>query len=184
MAQSSTSHTDNIPPGILLTSGLVHSFIQGIIVSQVGRYYEDYYHLDTTSMKTYVGSIVVISLYVCLRRRPSQSSRSSPQENSSVQTTYISYKAWVVILPSGGQNPAVAVTSPAAPTFLTPSVGIDESLDVSGPILERRSLRLVPYLPYQTVLESKRPTVLRTQQLNPSQRQQTTTAGSYGRSLY
>lgn len=70
MAQPPASNTDSIESGILLTSGLVHSFIQGIIVSQVGRYYEDYYHLDTLSMKTYVGSIVVISLYVCHRQYP------------------------------------------------------------------------------------------------------------------
>ena len=71
-----------------------------------------------------------------------------------------------------------------APTFLTLNPGIAESLDVSGSILERRSLRLVSYLPHQTVLESRRPVVLGTQRLNPSQRQQTTTAGSFGRSLY
>jgi len=64
MSSMSTSEENKYNPGILLTSCLLHSFIQGIIVSQAGRYYEDYYHLDTLSMKSYVGSIVTISLYV------------------------------------------------------------------------------------------------------------------------
>lgn len=68
MAPTSASGESKYNPGILLISGLLHSFIQGIIVSQAGRYYEDYYDLDTLSMKTYVGSIVVISLYVCRRQ--------------------------------------------------------------------------------------------------------------------
>jgi hypothetical protein len=68
MPPTSTSDENKLNPGILLTSGLLHCFIQGIIISQAGRYYEDYYHLDTLSMKTYVGSIVVISLYVCHRQ--------------------------------------------------------------------------------------------------------------------
>ena len=59
------------PAAILLTSGLLHSFIQGMIISQVGRYYEDYYHLDTLLMKLYVGSIVVVSLCVFHRRSSS-----------------------------------------------------------------------------------------------------------------
>ena len=101
-----------------------------------------------------------------------------------MQTTYISYKAWVVILLSGGQSPTVSVISMTGSRLLTPGVGVVENLDVSGSILERRSLFLVSYLPHQTVLESKRAVVLRTQRLSPSQRQQTTTAGSYGRSLY
>ena len=65
MPSASASEENKYNPGILLTSCLLHSFIQGIIVSQAGRYYEDYYHLDTISMKSYVGSIVAISLYVC-----------------------------------------------------------------------------------------------------------------------
>ena len=67
MPSTSASEENKYNPGILLTSCLLHSFIQGIIVSQAGRYYEDYYHLDALSMKSYVGSIVAISLYV---RRP------------------------------------------------------------------------------------------------------------------
>jgi len=67
MSSTPASEGSEYIPGILLTSCLLHSFIQGIIVSQAGRYYEDYYHLDTLSMKSYVGSIVAISLYV---RRP------------------------------------------------------------------------------------------------------------------
>lgn len=62
MPPTSTTEEDKYNPGILLTSSLLHSFIQGIIVSQVGRYYEGYYHLDTLSMKLYVASIVVVSL--------------------------------------------------------------------------------------------------------------------------
>ena len=61
----STGEENKYNPGILLTGCLLHSFIQGIIVSQAGRYYEDYFHLDTLSMKFYVGSIVAVSLYVC-----------------------------------------------------------------------------------------------------------------------
>lgn len=67
MPPTSTSDGIKHNPEILLTSGLLHSFIQGIIVSQVGRYYEDYYHFDTLPMKAYVGSIVVVSLCVCHR---------------------------------------------------------------------------------------------------------------------
>ena len=65
MPPTPTTEEDKYNPGvILLTSGLVHSFIQGIIVSQAGRYYENYYHLDTLTMKLYVGGIVFVSLYV------------------------------------------------------------------------------------------------------------------------
>ena len=76
MPPTSTSEENEYNPGILLTSGLLHSFIQGIIVSQVGRYYEEYYHLDTLSMKIYVGSIVVVSLYVCHPSKPRPGSLS------------------------------------------------------------------------------------------------------------
>lgn len=63
MSTAPTTEGDKYDPsGILLTSGLLHSFIQGIIISQVARYYECYYHLDTFSMKLYVASIVVVSL--------------------------------------------------------------------------------------------------------------------------
>ena len=64
MPQKSTPEEDKYTPGVLLTSGLLHSFIQGIITSQVGRYYENYYHLDAISVKLYVAAIVVVSLYV------------------------------------------------------------------------------------------------------------------------
>ncbi|KAF9649433.1 hypothetical protein BDM02DRAFT_3113852 [Thelephora ganbajun] len=85
MPPTSTTEENKYNPGILLASGLLHTFIQGIIVSQVGRYYEDYYHLDTLSMKIYVGSIVFVSF---------------------AQTIYISYKAWAVTLLRGGQSNA------------------------------------------------------------------------------
>ena len=80
MPPTSTSEENKYNPGILLTSGLLHSFIQGIIVSQVGRYYEDYYHLDTLSMKTYVGSIVVISLYVRHRQHQARHPETHPKK--------------------------------------------------------------------------------------------------------
>jgi len=80
MSPTPTSDEDEYGPGILLTSGLIHSFIQGIIVSQAGRYYEDYYHLDTLSMKTYVGSIVVISLYVCYRQHQVRHLKPHPEK--------------------------------------------------------------------------------------------------------
>ena len=112
----STSEENKYNPGILLTSCLLHSFVQGIIVSQAGRYYEDYFHLDTLSMKSYVGSIVVVSLYVCYPQPPNRVSASSPG-NRSAQTTYISYKAWVVILLRGGQNPTVAVPASVGSHF-------------------------------------------------------------------
>ena len=35
-------------------------------------------------------------------------------KNPSAQTTYISYKAWVVILLRGGQSPTVTVVNPAS----------------------------------------------------------------------
>ncbi|KAF9781696.1 hypothetical protein BJ322DRAFT_238941 [Thelephora terrestris] len=98
MPPTSTAEEDKYSPGILLTSGLLHSFIQGIITSQVGRYYENYYHLDSLSMKIYVGSIVVVSF---------------------AQTTYISYKAWTVILLRGGHsNTTLLKALTAADLFL------------------------------------------------------------------
>ena len=96
------------PAAILLTSGLLHSFIQGMIISQVGRYYEDYYHLDTLLMKLYVGSIVVVSLCVFHRRV----TQILTAWNSSAQTTYISYKTWAVIIFHGEQNDAVCSRFP------------------------------------------------------------------------
>ena len=111
MLPTSTSDDNEYNPGILLTSGLLHSFIQGIIVSQVGRYYEDYYHLDTLSMKVYAGSIVVVSLYVHTGNFESVTWKLT-LGNASAQTTYISYKAWVVILLRDGQSPTVAVAFP------------------------------------------------------------------------
>lgn len=62
MPPTSTPEEDGYNPRILLTSGLLHSFIQGIIAAQVSRYYEGYYHIDTLSMKLYVASIVIVSL--------------------------------------------------------------------------------------------------------------------------
>lgn len=78
MPPTSTGEEDRYGPGILLTGGLLHAFIQGIIVSQAGRYYEDYYHLDTLTMKTYVGSIVVVSVYVRHRKRLSCNREAHP----------------------------------------------------------------------------------------------------------
>lgn len=107
----STSEENKYNPGILLTSCLLHSFIQGIIISQAGRYYEDYFHLDKFSMKSYVGTIVAVSSYVSHLRHPSRHLEAYPG-NPSAQTTYISYKAWTVILLRDGQSPTVpAVTS-------------------------------------------------------------------------
>jgi len=80
MPPTPPSEENKYNPGILLTSGLLHSFIQGIIVSQAGRYYEDYYHLDTLSMKSYVGSIVVISLCVLYQEHPIRNWETNPSE--------------------------------------------------------------------------------------------------------
>lgn len=140
--------------GILLTSCLLHSFIQGIVVSQVGRYYEDYYHLDTLSMKLYVGSIVVVSLYVCRLQHPNRNSRAYPG-NRSAQTTYISYNAWVIILLQGGHSPTVACALSGSSAFSNTGLGTVESIDIGGFVPERHTLHPLPYIPHQTMLESK-----------------------------
>ena len=106
----STSEENKYNPGILLTSCLLHSFIQGIIISQAGRYYEDYFHLDNLSMKSYVGIIVAVSSYVSHLQHPSRDPEAY-SGNQSAQTTYISYKAWTVILLRDGQSPTVAVVT-------------------------------------------------------------------------
>lgn len=76
--------------------------------------------------------------------------------NSSAQTTYISYKAWAVILLRGGQSGTVTAITSFLPTVLTPEVDA-EGLDGGGPIPEWCSLRALPHLPDQTVLESECP---------------------------
>ena len=74
----SASEENKYNPGILLTSCLLHSFIQGIIISQAGRYYEDYFHLDNLSMKSYVGTIVAVSSYVSHLQHPSRDLEAYP----------------------------------------------------------------------------------------------------------
>jgi len=161
MPPTPTDDENKHNPGILLISGLVHSFIQGIIVSQVGRYYEDYYHLDTLTMKAYVGIIVVISLYVCHRKHPSRSLVTHCGRLKRADNVYQ--------LQSLGGHPSTRRSEPHGsrcslpliPTFLTGSVDTLESFDVGGSIFEWRPLCLVSYLPHQTVLESKRSIVVK-----------------------
>jgi hypothetical protein len=169
MPSTSTPGEDKHNPGILLTSGLLHSFIQGIIVSQVGRYYEDYYHLDTLSMKLYAGSIVAVSLYVFHRR--------CPNRNPETHSTTLKRADDVHLLQSLGGYPPPRWSERRGGSHHLKShhydsdesgVGAIESLDGGRLVLERGPLRVMPYVPHQTVLESKPPVAVNKSRLTHS----------------
>jgi hypothetical protein len=163
----SASEENKLNSGILLTSCLLHSFIQGIIVSQVGRYYEDYYHLDALSMKSYVGSIVVVSLYVCNQQHPTRNPEAYLMKPKSTDHVHQLQSMGGYPSPRRPESNGDRFHFSWFPPPLTPGVGTTESLDINGFILKRGPLRHLPYLPHQTVLESKRPIVTETVANNP-----------------